>query len=209
MIKTRKDYVECLHLELQGSRRLNEKVLLLSGIPVLGGVVLKLFHILKNDYRNDFIRVLRRTEYHKNSKGWYHKMVALYSEWRLRRLSYINGITIPTGVFDKGLTLYHYGSIVVNSACRIGRNCCIMNNVNIGSNKGSAKAPQIGNNVYIGPGAVLFGDISVADNCYIGANAVVNKDILIPYSIVIGSPGKIIRQDVKTWWEYNGLQRDL
>lgn len=47
---------------------------------------------------------------------------------------------------------------------------------------GSKKAPKIGDNVYIGPGAVLFGDIEIADNCWIGANAVVNKSFLEPYT---------------------------
>lgn len=55
-----------------------------------------------------------------------------------------------------------------------------MNNVNIGANQGSMKAPLIGNDVYIGPGAVIFGDIEIADGCYIGANAVVLKSVTEP-----------------------------
>lgn len=59
----------------------------------------------------------------------------------------------------KGLILYHHGSIVINAACRIDENCCIMNNVNIGTNNGSDKAPKIGNNVYVDPETVIFGNI--------------------------------------------------
>lgn len=36
-------------------------------------------------------------------------------------------------------------------------------------------APHIGNNVYIAPGAKIFGNISIGNNVAIGANAVVNK----------------------------------
>ena len=117
------------------------------------------------------------------------------------------GITIPKNVCEEGLTLYHYGSIVVNGACRIGRNCCIMNNVNIGANGGSSKAPQIGDNVYIGPGAVIYGDIQIADGCSIGANSVVNKSFLEQNSVIVGAPAKVIKNDNVCWWEKNRLNR--
>ena len=83
-----------------------------------------------------------------------------------------------------------------------------MNNVNIGANGGSSKAPQIGNNVYIGPGAVIYGDISIADGCYIGANAVVNKSFVEPNSIIAGVPAKVIGQEDTKWWEKNRLKRE-
>lgn len=106
-----------------------------------------------------------------------------------------------------GLTLYHYGSIVVNPECRIERNYCIMNNVNIGANGGSVKAPRIGNNVYIGPGAVIFGDIEIADGCFIGANAVVNKSFTEPNSVIAGVPARVIKTDDICWWEKNRMTR--
>lgn len=59
---------------------------------------------------------------------------------------------------------------MVNPETRIGNNCRIHVGVNIGMHKD--KAPIIGNNVYIGPGAIIFGGISLADNISIGANAV-------------------------------------
>lgn len=118
------------------------------------------------------------------------------------------GISIPKNTCEKGLTIYHHGSIVVNAACRIGRNCCIMNNVNIGANGGSSKAPQIGNDVYIGPGAVIYGDIIIADGCYIGANAVVNKSFLNPNMIIAGIPARELKHDPEVWWKKNGLKRN-
>ena len=41
----------------------------------------------------------------------------------------------------------------------------------------SNKAPRIGNNVYIGAGAKILGDIEIGDNVKIGANAVVTKNV--------------------------------
>jgi len=56
--------------------------------------------------------------------------------------------------------------------------------------------PTIGNNVVIGAGAKVLGNITVGDNSYIGANAVVIKDVP-PNSTVVGIPGKITKQDGK------------
>lgn len=154
-----------------------------------------------------FLKALRIFEYHYNSTGVFHKIACLFAYRKYYRLMCKSGISIPKNTCDIGLTLYHHGSIVINSATRIGKNCCIMNNVNIGTNNGGDKAPQIGNNVYIGPGAVLFGDIIIADGCYIGANTVVTKSFLEPHSVIVGVPAKIIKYDTISWWEKNGLKR--
>ena len=153
----------------------------------------------------EFIKWLRRTELFYN-KGKLFAVAFLFCYWRYSRLSLKTGISIPKNVCGKGLFIPHYGSIVVNAACRIGRNCMIQNNVNIGANGGSSKAPQIGDNVYIGPGAVIFGDITIANGCYIGANAVVNKSVLIPNSVVVGVPAKVIKIDPIHWWQKNRLK---
>lgn len=154
-----------------------------------------------------FLKALRRLEYHYNGKGIYHRILLPCAYYRWYRLSHTTGISIAKNVCEKGLTIPHHGSIVVNAACRIGENCMIQNNVNIGANGGSMKAPQIGRDVYIGPGAVIFGDITIADGCYIGANAVVNKSFTEPNSVIVGVPAKVIKYDSVHWWEKNGLKR--
>lgn len=153
-----------------------------------------------------FLKWLRFFEFCFNRKGvWLLLLPLVY--WKYRRVSLLTGISIPKNTCGEGLTLYHFGSIVVNAACRIGRNCCIMNNVNIGANGGSLKAPVIGDNVYIGPGAIIYGDIIIADGCYIGANAVVNKSFTEPNKVIVGVPAKELKEDKVHWWEKNGLKR--
>ena len=51
---------------------------------------------------------------------------------------------------------------------------------------------MIGNNVFIGPGAVLLGRITIGDDIAIGANAVITKDFLDGGVTLGGIPGKVI-----------------
>lgn len=102
------------------------------------------------------------------------------------------GFTIPLNVFGPGLSIAHRGTIVINKDTRVGENCRIHACTNIGSGKGSVSAPQIGNNVYIGPGAKIFGDIVIADNIAIGANSVVNKSFYEKGISIAGIPAKKI-----------------
>ena len=47
----------------------------------------------------------------------------------------------------------------------------------------------VGNNVFIGFGAVIMPGVTVGDRCVIGANAVVTKDVE-PNSVMVGSPAR-------------------
>ena len=53
--------------------------------------------------------------------------------------------------------------------------------------------PKIGDNVELGYGCIIIGNISIADSCVIGAGSIVTKSISIPGSIVAGNPAKLIR----------------
>lgn len=82
----------------------------------------------------------------------------------------------------------HYGTIVVNPACRIGINCNINADVNIGMG-GSI----IGNDCYISPGVKIVKPVHIGNHVVIGANAVVTKDIPDD-CMVVGIPAKIIKR---------------
>ena len=61
---------------------------------------------------------------------------------------------------------------------------------NIGESGGVAGAPVIGDNVYIGPGAKVYGSITIASNVAIAANAAVGKSFLNENKIIGGVPAK-------------------
>ena len=122
-------------------------------------------------------------------------VVLLYALTRyiLWRLSNKLQIYIPYNTkIGPGFYVGHPGNIVVNWAATIGSNCNLSPGVVIGiSNRGKVGCPEIGDNVFIGPGAKIFGKIKIGDNVAIGANSVVTSDI--PDSaVVVGIPAKII-----------------
>jgi serine O-acetyltransferase len=145
-------------------------------------------------YRNpivQFQRLLRHVEYLDGQSGL-HRLIRGIQIFRLKQLGVNLGFSIPRHVFGPGLSLAHYGSIVVNGDVIVGRNARVHSCVNIG--EGDGKAPHLGNNVYIAPGAKLFGPITIGNGAVIGANAVVNRDVP-PRATVGGVPAKIIAED--------------
>lgn len=144
-----------------------------------------------------FQRQLRKLEYRINCKkgGILNKLIKLVVIRRFNQLSYELGFSIPPNVFGPGLSIAHYGSIVVNGHAKVGRNCRIHVGVNIGTLPGhEGLAPQIGDNVYIGPGAKIYGAIVVPDGCAIGANAVVNRTFTEQNILIAGIPAKRIKE---------------
>ena len=78
-----------------------------------------------------------------------------------------------------GLYIGHFGGITVSPLAVIGRHCNLSQSTTIGvAGHGEREgAPNIGDEVYIAPGARVFGRIRIGNNVKIGANAVIHKDI--------------------------------
>lgn len=84
--------------------------------------------------------------------------------------------------------------VLIHPDCIIGDNCTILHNVTIGGKKGAKRLPVIGNNVVIGTGAIIIGDVEIGDNSIIGAGAVVTHNVP-PYTIYAGNPAKKIGEN--------------
>lgn len=139
--------------------------------------------------------LLRKTEYHLNCGSKVSKVLSYYDRRRLKKAGMRLGFSIPPNVFGPGLSIAHYGTIVVNENSRVGKNCRIQEMVCIGATNGSEKAPVIGDNCFLGTGAKVIGEITIADNVAIGANAVVCKSIEEPGTTWGGVPAKKISEN--------------
>jgi serine O-acetyltransferase len=97
---------------------------------------------------------------------------------------------LSCGDIGPGFVARHgYSSIL--TAERIGANCLVHHEVTLGFDEGSGRSPRIGDNVYIGAGAKVLGDVTIGNDVRIGANAVVITDVPDGCSAV-GVPARII-----------------
>lgn len=83
---------------------------------------------------------------------------------------------IERDVFGEGLMIIHGYGVVVNCGAKIGKNCTIYHGVTIG-NTDWYSTPTIGDNVFIGTGAKILGNIHIGNNVKIGAGAIVVDDV--------------------------------
>jgi serine O-acetyltransferase len=134
---------------------------------------------------------LRKLEFALNCSS--NPMRIIFRKILFRRISVKLGYSISPNTFGPGLSIAHRGTIVVNGGAKIGANCRIHADVNIGTEAGkSDSAPIIGDNCYIGPGAKIFGPIEIGSGSVIGANAVVNRSFPEGNQTLGGIPAKVI-----------------
>ena len=139
--------------------------------------------ISKNNryYRYLLMKSFRYFNYYYNKKGkiirkifWGRK----YGRYSLKLGCQINCSNIGAGFF------FEHSPIVINKKCVIGTNLyCIGNNCIGGTSHG---APKIGNNVMLGYGAIVIGDIKIADGVRIGAGAIVTKSVEEENCTIVG-----------------------
>lgn len=105
------------------------------------------------------------------------------------------GISIPASCqIGPGLYVGHFGTIILHSDVRMGRDCSLGQDVTIGTRaRGARGTPVIGDGVYLGAGCRVLGSIRVGDGAAIGANAVVLQDVP-PGVTVVGVPARPVDQ---------------
>ena len=117
-----------------------------------------------------------------------HYFIARYLSEKAKRKT---GIEIhPGATIGKGLFIDHGTGVVIGETAIIGDNVMMFHGVTLGGLGGTGKRhPTIGNNVLIGTGAAILGNIEIGDNSKVGAGAVVLKDVP-PNTTVVGIPAK-------------------
>ena len=107
------------------------------------------------------------------------------------------GIEIHPGAqIGSNLFIDHGTGVVIGETAIVGNNVTMFHGVTLGGSgtptSEKKRHPTVGNNVFIGCGAKLLGNITVGDNVKIGANAVVLNDV--PSNVtVVGAPSKIVK----------------
>ncbi|HVP72491.1 MAG TPA: serine acetyltransferase [Phycisphaerales bacterium] len=155
-----------------------------------------------------------RHDFNVYGRSWRHRALwamALYrfGQWgerqRLQPLRWLLGkiygfcavfAPIITGVaIDRAMKIgekfhiVHPGMVVIHPGAVFGDRCGIMHNVTIGQNMNSG-VPVFGNDVFIGAGAVVLGDIRIGDGACIASNSLVISDVPVN-AMAMGVPAKV------------------
>lgn len=135
--------------------------------------------------------LLRRAEYWDGCGRMCAVFVAPLVRLRSVRLGELLGFTVPMHVVAPGFSIAHPGTVVISHLASVGRDCRVHTDVCIG--EVGQRAPVIGDHVWIGPGAKIFGPITVGDRAVIGANAVVLEDVPADVTVA-GVPARVVSQ---------------
>jgi serine O-acetyltransferase len=111
---------------------------------------------------------------------------------------FLTGVEIHPGArIGPGFFIDHGTGTVIGETAIIGKNCVLFHNVTLGGTgkHGGKRHPTLEDNVYIGTGAVILGAVTVGENSRVGAESFVFMKDIPPNSTVVGTPGRIVRQN--------------
>jgi len=112
---------------------------------------------------------------------------------------FMTGIEIHPGAqIGQGFFIDHGMGVVIGETTIIGNHVTLFQGVTLGgTGKETGKRhPTLRDNIVVGAGAKVLGNIEVGSNAYIGANAVVIRDVP-PNTTVVGVPGRVTKQEGK------------
>jgi serine O-acetyltransferase len=129
---------------------------------------------------------------------WQHRISHWIWKRKLRTLARVlsnltrfwTGIEIHPGAqIGRRVFIDHGMGVVIGETAVIGNDVLMYHGVTLGGRtlESVKRHPTVGNNVSIGAGATLIGNITIGDNSIIGANTTVTRD-LAAGSRVVGSP---------------------
>lgn len=136
---------------------------------------------------------------------FYHRIAHFFYRHKLYFLAraisqfsrFITGIEIHPGAsIGNRLLIDHGMGVVIGETAIVGDDCTIYHQVTLGGTGKERKKrhPTIGNNVIVGSGSKVLGNITIGDNVKIGANSVLLSDT--PSNVtVVGVPAKIVKKN--------------
>ena len=109
---------------------------------------------------------------------------------------FFTGIEIhPGATLGAGILIDHGMGVVIGETAQIGNRVTIYHGTTLGGtgkDKGVKRHPTVGDNVVIGAGAKVLGNINIGSNSKIGSNSVVLNDVP-KGATVVGIPGKVVK----------------
>lgn len=110
---------------------------------------------------------------------------------------FFTGVEIhPAAQLGRRFFIDHAMGVVIGETTVVGDDCVLYQGVTLGGTgkECGKRHPTLGNNVTVGAGAKVLGNIQIGDNVKVGGNSVVVKDV--PENCtVVGIPGRVVRRN--------------
>ena len=132
---------------------------------------------------------------HMISHFLYKKNLLFLARLISQRARFLTGIEIhPGATLGAGILIDHGMGVVIGETAELGDRITIYHGTTLGGTgkeKGK-RHPTVGNNVVIGAGSKVLGNIKIGSNSKIGANSVVINDVP-EGATVVGIPGRVVK----------------
>jgi serine acetyltransferase len=143
------------------------------------------------------VALLRLGQWSLRSTSPFRPLMRAYYKVGFLLVRDVYGIEIPETVrFGRRVVIGHQHGIVVHPASTIGDDCVIRQGCTIGAGNDEGfdrQAPRLGNRVQLGAGSKVVGSVTIGDDVRIGPNAVVMTSIP-PGAIVLAEAPRILRR---------------
>lgn len=159
------------------------------------------FKLLKEffvpDYTMDFLKSMRKTSYYSHKSGLLNKLMYVINKMRFKRLGMQLGWSIDCNAFGYGLSLPHYGTIVVGEN-KIGNYAVLQTCTCVSGNQ-----KTIGNGLYMATGAKITAKVVLGDNVSLAANSVCTKSFEEGNVLLAGVPA-VKKNASEAWYIRDG-----
>jgi len=154
--------------------------------------------VLSNVQHYDHKKYWKMRKEVTNPQSKLPKLIRLFYLYRIKRMDAFNNASMGTDLgkgaqfLDPPILWHGLNGIIISHYAKIGRNCQIHQRVTIAED--NRESAIIGDNCFIGAGAVIIGGVTIGNNVKIGANSVVTKDIP-DNCTVVGAPARIVNKN--------------
>ncbi len=135
--------------------------------------------------------------WHRLSHGLWRRNLYLSARMMAHLGRFLTGIEIhPAARIGRRLIIDHGMGVVIGETAKIGDDVYLYHGVTLGgtSSVRGKRHPTLGNNVIVGAGAKILGDILIGDDARVGANAVVVQPVASGVTVV-GIPARPVERD--------------
>ena len=134
--------------------------------------------------------------FHRMARAIFKIKIPFLPRFLSQLARHITGMEIHPGAkIGKGLFIDHGMGVVIGETSILGDSVTLFQGVTLGGTgkERGKRHPTLGNNVVVGAGAKVLGNITIGDNVQVGANAVVIRSVP-PDCTVVGIPGRIAKR---------------